>query len=326
MRKLLKPLLSIGVIASVVVPTSCSTTWRHWDVNNDNTEHEALLPKPEIADDALWQVRPIEELKLAYDATSESIDLSLLNNQYEVQTLVADVINMRTGDLAGMPNEYGDLDPAPDGKKDPIDHYWKSGWIDGEYNKPENVYREMQLYLASLVQTSNLRFMYSGSNLQHSVDWDLSVPISDIPTINDAIEAMHYYEGDPSLKAFDVEAAGITDTSQPADLSSVTAAADDFMNNPIVSTILSIDEAFCLRMAKLANLPQVTFDAFNGILLKVDAEMTKIYNSEVFNKFVTDKNIDWKISQYDGTKDFYKYKQPSELFKGIFILSAIGAE
>lgn len=326
MRKLIKPLLSIGVFASVMVPTSCSTMWRHWDVSKDKTEYEAVLPQPEISEDNLWKVRPMDELKRAYDANSETIDLNLLNNQYEVQTLVAEVLNMNTTDLAGLPDKYGNLDPTPDGKKDPIDYYWKSGWIDGEYNPPENMYKEMQIYLTTLKQISYLRFSYGNSNKFHSIDWDLSTSINGIPTINEAMEAMYYYEGDVSSKAYDVEAAGISEDSQPADLSSVTAAATDFMNNPIVSTILGLDEAFCLRMAKLANLPKTTFDAFNGILLTVDSEMTKIYNSDVFNHFVTEKNINWTVSQYDGTKDFYKYTQPAELFKGIFILSAIGAE
>lgn len=326
MRKLIKPILSIGVFASAVVPTSCSTMWMHWNVDKDNTEYEAALPQPEISEDNLWKVRPMEELRTAYDASNETVDLSLLNNQYEVETLIAEIIKMNTGDLTGSPDIYGNLDHTPDGKKDPIDYYWKSGWLDGEYNEPTNLYKEMQIYLNNLVQTSNLRFLYGSSNLSHSFSWDLTTSVNGIPTITEAIDAMYNYEGDPSTKGYDVEASGITDTSQPEDLASVTAAAEDFMNNPIVSTILGLDEAFCLRMAKLANLPKTTFDAFNGILLKIDTEMTEIFHSDVFNEFVTNKNIEWKISQYDGTKNFYKYHQPIDLFKGIFILSAIGAE
>lgn len=338
MRKLLKSSLSIGALALAFAPLSCSTTWMKWNVNNE-TPNETDFGV-ERAPNGKWKVRTHQELMNApiIVTTNEliggeqievdTIDLSLLNNHYELHYVLSSAVNLRTPDFINNSNID---DFTPDGKKDPIDMYWKSGsQITGL------PYRGMRNYLSQIQSKGRVILKYGDSTVaKHTVDFDFNkittrpsgVATINIDSLNKAIASIDNYNWDRRTHAYDVESTGVDVTSIPNRIDEITQIADKFMSNALVQTILLVNNTYALQMAKLTNLPQIAFDEFETIMQEIDRIIFGVYRSVVYKYFETEKEIDYTISDTTGKLGAYPAITNTgkrDFFIGKFMVNAIG--
>lgn len=320
-------LLTIGSLASVSLPliaaVSCGTSWHQW--NKDDSSNSTNLkqdptksnidsynpnkPKDNSTDQntvinttkTLFATRDIAELKaVAYDSQTNEINLNEVNNQFELNKLLIDILGMR----------------APES----IENYWKSSrWSD------------FSNYINDIKETQDIKVKFTDNAQkphEFSVKWDIS---SSKPNIKNGLSTIGHFADieTQESKFYDSKKFALTDEGflKAAD------AAVDLIDIPIVKSITSINRDYSMRkLALLVNIPPDAFNAFKdllndissftGQLFNVSAD-THLFTNETIKTWINEKHLNpkIKITNIDENANY-----PNGLIEAAFLLQSISRD
>ena len=279
------PLLSIIGCTSAFSAISCSTSWTSWhpDKNVKKTEtnfkHDTLPARS-------WKLREEEKILEAFDKNTNSIDLTKVNNQYELNFLIGHILNI-------SPNISS------------IDEFWDVSHFDNmkEYLKKINNKIDISFKLAKVTK----------------LKWD----VEDI--IKNGIKGLEDYKKNPNpkLKAFDIEGnQGLNSSGLPVKLGEVANIGGSLLSIKAVNALTTVvDPMFALRLSKLVNLPKNTFKAFGDLVTKIDELLNKIYSlgkskNEAVDEWMQKNKLNLKASNKNGSVN---NKWDNSVIKGIFL-------
>ena len=169
-----KKVLILGTISTVMplaTVVSCSTTWSKWVPNNAKATTTKIksLHGPE----RLWKVRSQAILDDAYDSLTNTLDITKINNQYELINSIVNILKLKSADR--------------------IDSYW-------------NDTPKMKTYLNQLTKT--IDFKIKENSHETAIHWDATTAIT--KSVN-GIDSWTTAGKPASSKAYDVEHNGLKD-------------------------------------------------------------------------------------------------------------------
>lgn len=270
-KKIFLPVLAFTATIPVVAAVSCTTSWTKWSPDSPETPVKPVYTPQPMAEN-FWKIRDASELMLAWDESTSTLDLEKVNNQYELVSILGNILNFSTD----FP-------------------------MDMLYNK----YAEMKVYLSGLVKS------IPHFKVKYKNDISVEIPWNDITTlINEAIAGIDEYlaNPDPSLLKLDLNGQDseghdkIVD-NQPVDVGGVYTAGKSFMEIQMVSSLLDIDPIFAMEMSKMVNLPAKTFDKFSELLIKIDEFLQQIFESAITQKWVSESGLSFSVSPNNGLKN-----------------------
>ncbi|WKX02388.1 hypothetical protein [Candidatus Mycoplasma mahonii] len=315
-----KKLLWLGSISSiVVVPTmvvSCTTTWTKWQKEKNPKQTITEFPNLKYAKPDKWEVRPdILTSKLAYDESTQTVMLDKINNQFELNLILAHVLGLISAKRADL---YWKDDPVP------------------------NAYWGMRDYIENTTKTINLNFQYK--NKKTLIRWD----ITDLADA--AIQGINLFNNlkkpaeRSSAKSFDVEAEGLSADGQPVNSSGVARVGSILITNDVVKALLNIDPSFALDLSKLVNLPKMSFKSFKTLMDKINEFLDQVYKSSyktlegssfvsshtgnLTKKWFNEKELIYNVNplkkgQLNDEKSTIYTKAWSDSMKGYFLIDAL---
>lgn len=281
-----KKLFTIGSLLSaipVVAVVSCSTTWTKWE-EDKNAKQTMTKFKREFAAQVLWKVRPDVELNAAWDAGTKTLDVTKLNNQFELIQSMINILDIKSPDK--------------------IDSYW-------------NDMDRLKTYLNKI--NKKLDFKIKDENGEHLVHWDITDVINNaVKGIDDWVTGGNL----ASEKAYDVEKNGLVN-GQPKDMTEVALVGGSLITNGVVQALMGYDTNFAMDLSKLVNLPKATFDNFKHLMTAINKLFNDIWSQIKSSTWVQglDFNLgtNGKIDTYkNGTPN----KQLT-LLKGMFIIKSL---
>lgn len=322
--------ITIGSLLAVSLPVtatvSCGTSWHKWghassydpasltqdptksniESNNPNKPKESNTSKNEnvVTTKDLFAIRPIADLKkLAYDESTSTIDLTKVNNQFELNALLVNIVQLKS--------------PKS------IENYWRStSWT------------EFASFVSQVVETKEINIKYTDSqNVEHKTiaKWDISASKQKI--IDGLKDTTHYVDIEADEQKY-FNAAKNELTEDGLFILAKAKAVVDLINLPIVSALTNVSLDYASnKLALLVNLPTPAFNAFKGLLsdigkftgplFKVDKDNNYIFENETIKYWISQKHLkpNIVISDIDN-----KARYPEGLIEGAFLLQAVSTE
>ena len=282
-----KTLLSIGSIATIALPiattVSCTTTWTEWTKNDSEQTHVQFIRTH--AAPIHWKVRSDSELMNAYDSVLNTLDISKINNQFELVKILTKIISISSANN--------------------IDTYW-------------NNYPSMKTYLNGIVKKLDLKIKYNG--ITQTINWDVQSIIQNAINGIDSYSPHLDSSGYDDNKAFDVEKKGLLTNGMPVQLTKVALVGAPLTAIPIVSDLMALDGPFSLLLSKLVNLPKTTFSEFTNLLKNINKFVNDVWTAIETTTFVIDKGIDFTVG-VSGKIGTYHFK-PKTILNGQFFIQA----
>ena len=281
-----KKVLILGTISTTLpmaAVVSCSTTWSKWepiDAKATTTKIKSLY-----GPERLWKVRAQTELDKAYDSVTKTIDITKLNNQYELIQTIVNILHLKSTDR--------------------IDSYW---------NKTTN----MKTFLNQLTKT--IDFKIKENSTVTNIHWDATAAINKaVSGIDNWVTGGSLATG----KAYDVEKNGLDSLGTPVDATQIAFVGGVLLGIPTVSSLLKYDSSFAMALSKLVNLPQETFEGFSTLMRVIDKMISDLWipisHSQWFKGLDFTLGQTGKVDTYSVPTNTDKLK----LIKGMFIIKAL---
>lgn len=338
-----KKIIILGTIASILplaFVASCGSTWSQWK-NNENqldseqdpivTNHEPTKTNSISGGNAgnqnvvlqpnneQWKMRDLATLKSeAFDATTNTIEISKLKNQFELNRLLADVVGLKS--------------------PHPLEYYWQ-----------HDKWSEFKSFISSISDTLTIKIQYSqksGTVKSSDIKWDITNSKSKIlTTLDDGIE--FYKQNQPPYQPVDLAkyhefylenaALGYVDLNENklsgGALNKVANIAAPLTYIPTVTALTDVDGDYAgEKLALLVNLPKDTFDAFGDFLTEIDYFTSAVYGqegkskNESINLWFAENSIDKNINLKKRQSDSKISKESKELCIGAFVLQALSTD
>lgn len=285
-------LIGLGTIVSTSIPIcttiSCTTTWTHWTpMPSEETRtifHRTKAPQIK------WKVRQEATLMNAWNSSTSTLDLNMVNNQFELISILTKILSISTSNR--------------------IDSYW-------------NDYNSMKTFLNQIKRRINFKIQYEG--VVQNIAWNVGTIIDNAVSAIDSYVPRIDRNPGPTLlhdinRAWDIEGAnlppsslkGLSPDGTPKDFMNVARIGAPMTSIPIVQGLLNLDGSFALSLSKLVNLPKETFEQFKNLLSSMDTFLNNVWIAIKKTSYISDKGIDFRISS-NGTLNSYniesKYEQ-----------------
>lgn len=314
MKKKILFLSSTLLTFSPLIAISCSTSWQKWEVN-DNQNSDPINPKlirtsdapkasfkdnaPKVEKISVSLDAPLRTTrkndvitKDAYDVNTKTIDLEKINNQFELNNLLIDLLNLR---------------PPKN-----IEEYYQFA-----------EFANFNTYFDQIIPTETFVLKYKTETKQ--ITWDISTIKVDLKKAMTTGIA-----NNNATPAVNVEKRNLfVNGNWVGGVSDVISAGADMLNKDVVQGILSIDFDYATnKLALLTNFPKPAFDIFKVFLDNVGKFTQSIYEIDDKNIFVAEPMKLWEQDKkveigllINSTN--YKAANPKFICDGAFLLQGL---
>lgn len=276
MKKLNKNLLfGLGALGAVVAPVAAVVACGDSSTKKDDSKLNTTTTNTPVVTNHVTPItmRSVAELKTAaYDASTNTINLNKINNQFELAILMSDITALK--EMAGIANGFED--PNLEKDRTNLEAHWNA-----VKTKMENSIN------ARTNETIN--FISNGKSFAFNLDIN-----KHLTKIVDAIK---------SADASTISAAA---TKNPTSLTDgeIAAGAPILSGDStklIVSALVQINMPLAMNsLMKLTHLPNASFDAFLDFVAQVQSSFLGLVNSDAFNDWVSTSNVNMLLKA-DGT-------------------------
>ena len=262
----------LSSITPILLLTSCTTSWANWHPKTEGPSiyhfhHNKATPLQ-------YKVRSKNKLLKAWN--NNILDLSMLNNQFELYTLLGYIFSTL--------------------QTQTLDAYWKYS---------DNTWSNFQNYINKITKSVDITFKYKNTPSKTPIKVDFS---NSIKKLDDGFQNYNNNDIDKSRgknpltnqwfhneRAYDVEYNGLSSSGLPNDFAQVASIGAPLLQIPTIKSLVSINNTFALRLSKLVNIPTDSFVAFTNFVEIVDRIFNNIIKDAAFIKWKNDANIDFHV-------------------------------
>ena len=306
---------SIGVLSTASMMTACSTSWNKWETKNGGDRSWSFTH--DIAPAIQWKVRTHSKLLKAWDLKTNTLNISLLNNQFELFTLIGIITNIENPKMTQS-----------------INNYYKYALITNDQNYSSSSYllnwKGLYDYMNDIKKQITINVVEKGKSYG-SITLDLSMAIQKL--INGMKKynnnEIDYNKGKSKItnnwfhidRQYDVEYNGLDQNNHPVDLLEVAKAAGNLTNNPTVKGLMAVNIPFAFELATLVNIPKTSFQGFVSFMTIINNFLDNFFQNKGFDNWIKDNNVNFKLTPKGRTPS--APPPLSTAFKGYFITTVL---